>query len=167
MIYDGFKLLAVAHGLLEEDESNLRHIHLIFTHRLFGTWDEEDRRFHARVSVYGFPNLISSTGIVEAPAKPREFYHLKREHTKSTELEERFKEKFVDHDDKRLTEIMKGYVMQAVFYHLASELFCGNERCRLFNAHWQEEIMNAQLNEQEFCAHHEKVLGDWRKKFSS
>jgi len=163
--YNGFELRAAAQKLLKKDELNLRHIHLVFTRRFFGTWDEKDRRYHARVSVYSFPSLISTTGIVEAMAKPREFYCSKREHIDPMELKEQFKEKFVDYNDERLTEIMKGYTMQAVFYHLTLEPFCSNDRCRLFNAHWQEEVMKAQLGEPEFCTHHERMLEEWKEKY--
>jgi hypothetical protein len=162
--YDGFKLQAVAGELLSEKESGLRHVHLIFTPRLFGTWDEMDHRYHARVCILGYPNLISTTGVIEAPAKPRELYRLKRE-IKGKELKGRFRGKFIDYDDPRLTEVLKGYAMQGIFYFLTLEPFCSEPCCRLFNSHWQEEIIKAQLEGPEFCAHHEKMLQDLRKKF--
>jgi len=167
IIYDGYNLQTVFRGLLKKEESDLKHIHLIFTHRLFGTWDKEDERYHARVSIYGFPNLISTTGIVEAPAKPREFYRLKRKGIEGRELKQKFRGRFVDHSDERLTEIMRGYVMQAILYHLTLEPFCPDQRCRLFNSHWQEELIRAQLDDPEFCCYHEKILKKWKEKFSS
>jgi hypothetical protein len=162
--YDGFKLQSVAGELLSEKESGLQHVHLIFTPRLFGTWDEMDHRYHARVCILGYPNLISTTGVIEAPAKPKEFYRLKRE-IGDAESKELFREKFIDYDDPRLTEVLKGYTMQGIFYFLTSEPFCGESCCRLFNSHWQDEIIRAQLEEPEFCVNHEKMLEDLRKKF--
>jgi hypothetical protein len=53
---------------------------------------------------------------------------------------------------------MKGYVMQALFYHLTLDPFCSDKRCRLYNAHWQEEVLEAQLEEPEFCERHAKML---------
>lgn len=103
--------------------------------------------------MYGFPSLISTTGIVEAPAKPKEFYELKQEYVALglpvpiEELKKKFRGRFIDYDDERLTEIMKGYVMQALFYHIFGEPFCRERRCRLFNAHWQEEVLEAQLGQ--------------------
>jgi hypothetical protein len=171
ILYDGFRLQAVLRELLPEEESNVGHAHIIFTSRLFGTFDEGDKRYHARVSVYGFPSLISTTGIVEAPAKPKEFYALKRQYTalgatdvQLEKLKERFRGRFIDYDDERLTEVMKGYVMQALFYHLTLDPFCSDNRCRLFNAHWQEEVLKAQLEPPEFCEKHEKILEQWRKR---
>ncbi len=170
VLYDGFKLQAVVWGLVPEEERGTEHIHVVFTNRLFGTWNEGDRRYHARVSVYGFPSIISTTGIVEAPAKPKEFYLLKQQYAALGAtgvpleiLKEKFRGRFIDYDDERLTEIMKGYVMQAIFYHLASGPFCDDERCRLHNAHWQEGVLKAQLEPPEFCKKHEKMLKQWRE----
>lgn len=173
ILYDGSSLMRVFHELLPEDEKNYSHLHVIFTNRLFGTWNQDDHRYHARVSVYGFPSLISTTGIVEAPAKPKEFYQLKRQYATMKQtvplesLKEEFQGRFIDYDDDRLTEVMKGYLMQAVFYHLTSNPFCDDENCRLFNSHWQEEVINAQLSEPEFCDRHEKTIEEWREKFSN
>jgi hypothetical protein len=158
VLYDGFRLQAVLRELLPKDEFNIDNVHIIFTNRLFGTFDASDGRYHARVSVYGFPSLISTTGIVEAPAKPKEFYVLKQTGLPIEVLKERFKGKFIDYDDERLTEVLKGYVIQALFYHLMLDPFCPNKRCRLFNSHWQEEVLEAQLGKPEFCERHSAML---------
>lgn len=169
LLYDGFKLQAVLREFIPEGEFDIGHAHIAFTNRLFGTFDEGDRRYHARVSVYGFPSLISTTGIVEAPARPKEFYVLKRRYAalggtdaQLEELKEKFRGRFIDYDDERLTEVMKGYVMQAVFYHLKLDPFCGDKRCRLWNAHWQEEMLEAQHSQPEFCEQHERELAQFR-----
>jgi hypothetical protein len=130
---------------------------------LFGTFDKDDLRYHARVIICGYPSIISTTGVVEAPAKPREFYIEKQligigDDLAIERLKQRFKGRFIDYNDKRLSEVMKGYVMQAVFYHVFHEAFCKDKRCRLYNAHWQEEVINAQLTKPEFCEKHEKML---------
>lgn len=164
-MYDGFRLQSLLGELLKEEESDLDHVHIIFTNRLFGSWDEGDRRYHARVIVCGQPSLISTTGIVEAPAMPREFYHLQQRlgsigtsPTIYEELKDRFKRRFIDYDDERLTEVMKGYALQAVFYQVFLEAFCNEKTCRLYDAHWQEEVLTAQLYGQELCEHHSAVL---------
>lgn len=171
VLYDGFKLQALLWELLPAEEQDLKHVHIAFTNRLFGTFDESDRRYHARVSIYGFPSLISTTGIVEAPAKPREFYLLRRQYAALKAevpieaLREKFKGRFIDYDDERLTEVMKGYTMQAIFYHVFGEPFCKEVNCRLFNSHWQEEIIKSQLGprEREFCERHREML-NWLKQ---
>jgi hypothetical protein len=153
--YDGFGLQRIFSSLISEDERNLDHCHIILTNQLLGTWDEDDQRYHARVSVYGFPSLISITGVVEAPAKPREFYLKKQLGIRLEILKSEFKERFIDHGDPRITEVMKGYVMQALFFHLTGSPFCDDPDCRLYNAHWQEELIRAQFDgKYEFCRDH-------------
>ncbi len=159
ILYDGFGLQGVLSSLICEDERGLSHCHIILTNQLLGTWDDDDRRYHARVSVYGFPSAISTTGVVEAPAKPREFYLKKRLGIPLEVLRDEFRGRFVDHGDPRLTEVMKGYVMQALFYHMTGNPFCDDPDCRLYNAHWQEELIRAQLDgKYEFCRDHRKSL---------
>jgi hypothetical protein len=166
MLYDGFKLQRLFRGLISSDESNFKHLHLIFTNRFISTWDRGDGRYHARTSVYGFPSIISSLGIVEAPAKPREFYVIRKALVASgmarelveEELRSKFRNRFIDYGDPRMTDIVKGYAMQAFFYHVIFEPFCEDKNCRLYNAHWQEDMMHAQLKEPEFCDRHEGIL---------
>lgn len=171
VLYDAARLRELALNLLPEDERDWEHLHIVFTNRLFGNWDSDDARYHARVSFYSFPSLISTTGIVEAPAKPKEFYALRQRYVSLgvpvpyEELKEKFRGRFIDYDDERLTEVMKGYAMQAVFYHLNVYPFCEVKTCRLFNAHWQEEVILAQLGpkDSEFCEMHGKMLEDFRR----
>ena len=166
ILYDGFRLSSILYALISNEESGFDHVHIVFTHQLVGTWDEDDLRYHARVSVYGFPSIISTTGVVDAPAKPKDFYLLKQQYatlgmTYATlvELKEEFAGRFIDYEDERLTEVVKGYVMQVLFHNLAGEPFCDDKNCRLYNAHWQEEMINAQLgSEYEFCAEHREAL---------
>ena len=166
VLYDGIRLKELALKLIPEDERDRSHLHIVFTNRLFGTWNDGDARNHVRVSVYSFPSLISTAGMVEAPAKPKEFYALKHRYSSLDasvlyeELKEKFRGRFIDYDDERLTEVMKGYVMQALFYHLTFHPFCDIRTCRLFNSHWQEEVILAQLGPKlgEFCEMHGKML---------
>lgn len=159
VLYDGMRLYSIFQSLIPPKERNLDCLHIILTERLFGEFDEEDLRYHARSNICGFPSIISSTGIVEAPAKPREFYIEKqfygRDELALEELKGKFKDRFIDYGDSRMAEILKGYVMQAVYYHAFREAFCEDKDCRLYNAHWQEEMINAQLNGPEFCKRHE------------
>ncbi len=166
MLYDGFKLQRLFRGLLPASESPFQHLHIVFTDRTIGTWDKGDGRYHARTSVYSFPSIISTTGLVEAPAKPKEFYIIRKGLVASgmsrelveEELKQRFAGRFIEYDDERLTDIVKGYVMQAFFYHLTFEPFCKDKNCRLFNAHWQEDMIKAQLEGKDFCERHEGIL---------
>ncbi|MBU1261534.1 hypothetical protein KKG61_02615, partial [bacterium] len=157
LLYDGFCLQEIYRQILPRKEHNLAQGHIIFTTRLFGTFS--DNRYHARVAVFGHPTIISTTGIVVSPAKPREFYLRKQPREDPTILANEFRGRFIEYDDKRLTEIMKGYVMQAFFYQVFGNPFCSDPNCRLYNAHWQEEVINAQLKSKyEFCQLHYQAL---------
>jgi hypothetical protein len=162
VLYDGFHLLRIFSKLVPQGERALGFVHIFLTNRLFATWDDGDRRYHARTSVYGPSSVISTTGIVEAPARPREYYVLKRQYEMVgkdlLELKERFKGSFIDYQDARLTEVVKGYVMQAIFYSLTGDPFCDDKGCRLYNAHWQEELILAQLESGYFCPRHAGLL---------
>jgi hypothetical protein len=163
ILYDGFKLHSILQNVIPEEERNLDNVHIVLTDRLFGTFDENDRRYHARVIVCGFPSIISTSGVVEAPAKPREFYLEKsmmgRDALAIEELKRKFEGRFIDYDDGRMAKILNGYVMQAIFYHETGEAFCTDKNCRLYNAHWQEEMIHAQLEGREFCERHDELLG--------
>lgn len=165
LLYDGVRLATTFEDLLPAEEARDDHIHIVFINQLIGTWDVDDRRYHARVGVYSYPSILSTTGLVEAPAKPRQFYQLKQQYAAfgmydaAAVLKRDFQGRFIDHNDERITEAMKGYVMQAVFYHLTGDPFCQDINCRLYNAHWQEEVIRAQLDgEYEYCPTHEEML---------
>jgi hypothetical protein len=159
ILYDGFGLQGIFSRLIPEDERGLSHCHIIFTNQLLGSWDEDNHRYHARVSVYGFPCLISTTGVAEAPAKPREFYLKRRLGIPLEVLKSEFSGMFIDHGDPRLSEVLKGYVIQALLFHMTGNPFCDDPDCRLFNAHWQEELIRAQLDgKYEFCRNHHQFM---------
>ena len=161
IMYEGIELMHILRGLIPEAELSWYHIHIVFSNQLFGTWEDFDRRYHARVTLYGFPSILSTSGIVEAPAKPREFYLLKQQYLAlgmddaPAVLEARFQDRCIGHNDTRLTEVMKGYVMQTLAYHFWGDPFCADKSCRLYNAHWQEEVISAQLKDgPDFCPTH-------------
>ena len=79
VLYDGFGLSAIFFRLIDNSEKNPNCCHVVLTDQLFGTWDEDDRRYHARVGVFGQPSILSTTGLVEAPAKPKDFYIIKQQ----------------------------------------------------------------------------------------
>lgn len=163
ILYDGFRMHSVYQHMIPEEEKKLDYAHMIFTNRLFATFDQNDKRYHARVIICGYPSIISTSGIVEAPAKPKGFYVAKQKLGSLgleaiDALKEEYKGEFMDYDDERLTEVMKGYAMQAFFYHVINDPFCDSKQCRLFNAHWQSEVIEAQLKDDKYCERHRKML---------
>jgi len=163
VLYDGVRVQRILRSALPPKERSLAFVHIVFTSRLLGTFDDADRRYHARAIVVGCPSIISTSGLVEAPAKPREFYAAKRALRIETadvryeSLKESFAGRFLDFEDPRLTQVAMGYALQALFYHVAGEPFCDDRNCVLFNAHWQEELLHAQVERGLLCARHRKI----------
>lgn len=164
VLYDATRLHLVLREMIPEEELSLQVVHAAVTSRLFGTYDIADARYHARVILCGYPSMISTSGIVEAPAKPREYYLMREklralgEDVPAEVLKEQIQGRFLDYDDPRMTEVMKGYSLQALFYAITHEPFCEDPECRLFNSHWQEEVLASQLGDKEFCDEHASLI---------
>ena len=168
ILYEGVLYQKIVSDLIFEGRLALDRCAILFTNQLFGTWDLDNMRYHARVSLYGFPSLISIVGLVEAPARPKEFYLRKQMGTPIELLEEEYQGRFLDHGDSRMTEVLKGYAMQALLFHLTGNPFCEDRDCRLFNSHWQEEVLRSQMDGQyEFCPRHEAILKELKSRSSS
>ena len=120
--------------------------HAVITGRLLGTYGS--RRYHARVIISGFPSFVSTSGLVEGPARPREYYFLKAEFVRSgkdsSELDEMFRGKFIDYEDERITKVTSAYMLQPLLHNFLGKEFCGNRECALFNSHWQREVLDIQ-----------------------
>lgn len=137
---------------------------IILTDKIFATLDD-DKRPHIRAAIYSFPSVISLVGIIEGPAKPREFYIYKQRYSalgvwqlEESEIKGRFKNQFIDYQDPRMTEVVKGYIAQAVFFYMTGNPFCENRNCRLFNAHWQKDLIYSQIACGRFCRQHSRIL---------
>jgi len=165
ILYEGVFYQEIVSNLILKGRVDLNRCIILFSNQLFGTWDRNNNRYHARVSLYGFPNLISITGLVEAPAKPKEFYLKKQMGISMELLKEEYQGKFLDYGDLRMTTVMKGYAMQALLFHVTGDPFCGDRDCRLFNSHWQEEVLHSQMNgKYEFCPKHATLLKELRER---
>ncbi len=163
IIYDGFFLSALFRTTPGIEGGSLGSLHIVLTDRLIGSFDRSDRRYHARAAVFGYPSIVSTTGIVEAPARPREYYMIKRQYQAlgmiPPELDEQFRGRYLEHGDERTGEVLKGYLLQCLFYQATGDPFCENRECRLFNAHWQEELIHSQITSAgELCPEHEGML---------
>ena len=159
-MYDGFELQKILRYLNEGNEV----LHIILTNRLTCTFDENDKRYHARAVICANPAIISTTGIVEAPAKPKEYYFeamsLKTQGLDIKLAKDKYKDKFLDYNDKRLTDVLKGYILQVIFYNITGESFCEDVECRLNNAHWQKDLLFSQLEINKLCKKHNEILAN-------
>lgn len=149
VLYDGLWVQRIFHKLIADnlqDETGDGFLHMIITGRLFGTF--EKNRYHARVLLAGEPCLISTSGLVEAPAKPREYYFIKggliHSGRDTAELDSMYKGRFVEYDDPKITSILRSYALQGVRYQLTGTAFCEDKSCCLSNSHWQEEVLKVQ-----------------------
>ena len=160
--YDGFELQNALTGAIPEEEATLDILHIIFTDRLTCTYDHADSRYHGRAIIGSNPAIISTTGIIEAPAKSRE-YHIEmminsRIGTDIDIVKEKHRGSFLEYHDPRLSDIVKGYVLQAIFYHETGDAFCDDVNCRLYNAHWQRDLLHSQVKIRKLCSAHQKIL---------
>jgi hypothetical protein len=159
-MYDGFELQKILRYLNDDNET----LHIILTNRLTCTFDENDCRYHARAVICANPAIISTPGIIEAPAKPREYYFevlkLKAQGLDIKSAKEKYREKFLEYNDKRLTKVLEGYILQVIFYNITGESFCEDTGCRLNNAHWQKDLLFSQIEISKLCEKHNEILSN-------
>ncbi|QLG50778.1 DUF7001 family protein [Natrinema halophilum] len=166
VLYDGVQIQRALNAALPEDERGRESLHVAILDRALGTWGDHDGRWHKRVNVLGRPALVSVPGLYEAPAKPEEYYNEKQRHALLSGdapprevLENQVDGEFLVEDDPRTTDALCGYVLQAVHYLETGEPFCSREGCRLFNAHYHEALIDAQLRDPDFCDEHARRYG--------
>ena len=169
ILYDGFMMQRLFEVMINEHEANIDHVHIVFEDRLICTFSEEDWRYHARAILGGSPSIISTTGIIEAPAKPKEWYikqmQIAAYGIRSGDNEENNsnssdgREKYLDYGEYRINFAAVGYVLQALFFFITKgNPFCSDINCRLYNAHWQEELIYSQIKSKRLCNEHAKLM---------
>ena len=170
ILYDGFMMQRLFETMINENEFNTNHIHIVFEDRLICTFSEEDWRYHARTVLGGSPSIISTTGIIEAPAKPKEWYikqmqlatyDIGRDGDDENDgiLSSYEKEKYLGYGDYRINFAAVGYALQALFFFITEgNPFCTDINCRLYNAHWQEELIYSQIQSKRLCNEHADLL---------
>jgi len=119
VLYDGFELQKILRGLISDDESKSDILHLVLTNKLTCTFDNSDYRYHGRALIASNPSIISTTGIIEAPAKPREYYmELMSNYGVGLNIDsikEKYKGSYLEYHDTRLEKIIQGYALQQFF----------------------------------------------------
>ena len=161
IMYDGFELQKIISEFISINENEEGIFHVIFTNKLTCTFDENDFRYHARALVGSNPIIISTSGIIDPPAKPKQYYlEMMTDFTKERihEINQKYKGKFLEYNDSRLEEIVKGYLLQAIMYYETGEAFCENKECRLYNAHWQKDLIYSQIENKKLCNKHQENL---------
>ncbi|MGB9677199.1 MAG: DUF6775 family putative metallopeptidase [Candidatus Ratteibacteria bacterium] len=158
VIYDGFEFQDICKGLIKRKEMKINFVNIILTNQLIATFDENDKSYHLRVIILGQPNIISTTGIIEALAKPKEYYFKLQIGYDRFNLKKEFGDKIIDYEDRRITDILKVYFSQAIFYNIFGEVFCDDKKCKLYNFHWQQEIISHLESGTDFCEKHFNLI---------
>ena len=161
VLYDGFEFQKIITNIIPKDENDLNTLHIIFTNKLTCIFDESDFRYHARAIINSNPTIISTSGIIEAPAKPKQYYfELMTDFSedKIDEIKKKYKGEFLEYNDSRLSQVIEGYLLQAIIYFETGDCFCDQKECRLFNAHWQKDLLDSQIENQIFCKKHLEVI---------
>jgi len=160
-LYDGFEFHKAITELLPINENKRDTLHIIFTNKLTCTLDENDFRYHARALIGSNPAIISTTGMIEAPAKSKQYYldlMTNFSEKRVEEIKKKYKGEFLEYHDSRISEITEGYLLQAIIYYETGKAFCEHKDCRLFNAHWQRDLFFSQLENKRFCEKHQEIL---------
>jgi hypothetical protein len=166
-LYDGFEFHKAITELIPINENKIDTLHIIFTNKLTCTFDENDFRYHARALIGSNPAIISTTGMIEAPAKPKQYYldlMTNFSEKRVEEIKKKYKGEFLEYHDSRISEITEGYLLQAIFYYETGEAFCEHRDCRLFNAHWQKDLFFSQLENKRFCKKHQEILTELKNQ---
>jgi hypothetical protein len=170
LIFDSAYLQSVFRLLVPEEESSAEHLHIVFTEHLLATRHEEEGDIRLHIVALGEPSLISTSGLVEALPRPKE-YNFRRAQIAmfglGPEALEDLAEDFADvtfgYGDPRINEVCKGYALMACFYRAFGEAFCENPQCRLFAARTQEQLIAVQCGTHAgLCAYHRQLLESLR-----
>ena len=162
IMYDGFEIQKIITELVPNNELEQEFFHVVLTNRLTCTYDYNDYRYHGRALIGANPSVISTTGIIEAPAKPREYYiELISNITQGLNIDsikKKYSGTYLEYHDQRLSRIIEGYLLQAISYYLTGDAFCENKECRLHNAHWQKDLLYSQLESGKICEKHHEIF---------
>ena len=161
ILYDGFEFHKKITEFIPINENNTNTLHVIFTNKITCTFDDGDSRYHARSLIGSNPAIISTTGMIEAPAKPKKYYLellTNFSDERIEELNKKYEGEFLESHDSRLFEIAEGYILQAIMYYETGDAFCEDSDCRLYNAHWQKDLFHTQIENKKFCDKHQQIL---------
>ncbi len=163
VLYDAGRVTKFMRKMMPKEELLMCVHHIVFLDRLIGTYSGD--RYHARMVHCSVPSVISPLGIIQGPARPREFYEMRNANPQIPEeiLIEEFKALVITYDDERITEVAKALALQAVLWGNGFMPFCEKPDCRLYNPHWQEEMVRAMV-EGKFCRKHLKILREIKNR---
>ncbi len=165
--YDGFEYAVMTWEIVNRKiKASLNTTCIVITDQLLMTYDENDLRYHARYLILWQPSVISIGGLVEGPAKPRSYYldrlqmsTLAQADVADAIAKVRHSGKYLAHGDPRIAVVAAGCALQAIFYQLLGEGFCSSPECRLYNFHFQEDLIRVHASRSiNLCDTHHRML---------
>lgn len=163
VMYDGIILQKLYQEILGKIglEFNLSELYIIIIDDLIGSFDEIDWKYHARSIICGNPTLISTSGLIYGLAKPKDYYlklicYYRVPQILKT-LKKEYRGRCIENNDERINSIVEGLAIQSIYYFIKGDSFCDDPTCRLFNSHWQEEILRLNFNKI-FCKKHLDII---------
>lgn len=156
-LYDGTRLMEAYHGALPDELAAPGQPVVVLTDRLVGTF--EGGRYHVRYLVAGHPSIVSVPGFVDGPARDRSFYLAKQALGSAHDADRMVDDDHLTRGDERLPTCVASAILQARSYTRTGEAFCSDEACRLYNPHWQEELL-ASMASEALCETHGARLRD-------
>ncbi|MDA8064727.1 MAG: hypothetical protein M0031_04360 [Thermaerobacter sp.] len=167
LLYDAVAVADIHRDRLSPPDRRLGLLPVFLTDMLIGTFDEAERRFHARAALFGAAVLLSLRGPSEALAGPREYHLLRRQLAAwgfdswpDGAIPEDLRSRLIRPDDPRVPLFSVRYLLQAVFYRLTGDPFCAEHNCALYNAHHQSDLLAHPSPR--LCPRHRAVLDGWR-----
>ncbi len=173
-VYDAPRLQEVMRPLLPEDQRGPDHLHIVFLTHCIARQSTDEAEYRLRIQQQGVPLLISTTGFVEALELPREYIFRRAQlealgaEDQIEELEDDLAARILTYVDPRVTEVAKGYALQAVLGHFLGEAGCESPDCRMFKARTHEELTRAQFSAGTgLCERHARLLDEFTEDAES
>jgi hypothetical protein len=158
LLYDGRRLLEAYHGLLPDELATPGAAPtVVLTDRMVGTYEGD--RYHVRFLVNGHPCILAPPGFVDGPARDRSFYMAKQVLGSAHDADVVSDDDHLTRGDDRISACVASSMLQVLAYHDTGEPFCEDETCRLFNPHWQEDLL-ASMATDRVCEDHEAWLAE-------
>ena len=158
-VYAGVQLAMVLRKRLLANGVLWKERPVFITRDYISSFGRDDLRWHLRYGVFSFPTIVSLPGLIEAPARPREYYLLRTQGVPDEKMPTSLKDRYLTISDPRLSRILAGILLQVHFYYQGGDPFCRDPLCSLYDAHWQEELICSQRDEPYIvCPAHQQVL---------
>jgi hypothetical protein len=126
LFYDGGCWVTIHSELIQSDEKNLEHCHIVFTDQVLLVWTKSAARYQVIVPVLGFPGFISVAGVIDGSTKQERSCAGQRSGVELTGRAKNLAEEYLGNGWRRTEEIVKGYVLQILFYHITGRPFRKN-----------------------------------------